>query len=290
MKTCPLSPNPSHRTQGEGSGLAALLAIVLSLLPALFSGIANALPVHAPVPGGVAVVTLERGSTPPRAHWGDKPLAVLPYEGGWVALVGIPLGQEPGQLQIQQDNGRTHTLSVLPKAYATQRLTIRDQRKVTPNPEDLARIAREKIILDALKTRYSERRPDPAFSLPTKGRLSSRFGLRRIFNDLPRAPHAGLDVTAPAGTPITAPADGLVIHTGDYFFNGNSVYLDHGQGLITVYMHLSHIDVREGQSVKRGNVLGTVGATGRATGPHLHWGVILNGHSVDPELFLAPTK
>ncbi|MBS1196405.1 MAG: Peptidase [Proteobacteria bacterium] len=260
---------------------------LFTLLLGFFSGVAFALPQNAPVPGGVAIVTLEKNSTMPRARWGDKPLAVLQHEGRWVALVGIPLSQEPGLLQIQQDNGKTYTIDVQPKEYTTQRLILRDQRKVTPNPEDLERIAREKTVLDALKIRFSTRLPDPDFSLPTPGRLSSRFGLRRFFNDQPRAPHAGLDITVPHGAPITAPADGTVINTGEYFFNGNSVYLDHGQGLISIYMHMSRIDVREGQQVKRGELLGAVGATGRATGPHLHWGVILNGNSVDPELFLG---
>lgn len=255
---------------------------LLTLLPAL----SMALPQNAPVPGGVAVVTLAPSGTVPQARWNDRPLAVLPRDGGWVALVGIPLSQEPGPLHIQQDNGTTLTVDVRPKEYTTQRLTLRDQRKVTPNPEDLARIAREKKVIDALRVRFSPVVPDPDFTKPAQGPLSSRFGLRRIFNGQPRAPHSGLDLTVPAGAPITAPAAGTVINTGDYFFNGNSVFLDHGQGLITVYMHLSRIDVREGQPVKRGEALGAAGATGRATGPHLHWGAILNGHSVDPELFL----
>jgi len=262
----------------------ALLTLLLGLLPVF----AHALPIHAPVPGGVAVVRLENGATVPRARWGDRRLAVLQHEGRWVALVGIPLSQTPGPLHIQQDNGKTFTIDVRPKEYTTQRLILRDQRKVTPNPEDLERIAREKLILDALRTRFSDGQPDPDFGLPAQGPLSSRFGLRRIFNDQPRAPHSGLDISVPEGAPITAASDGTVINTGDYFFNGNSVYLDHGQGLITVYMHLSNIEVHEGQKVKRGERLGAAGATGRATGPHLHWGVILNGSSVDPELFLPP--
>ncbi|OQA33975.1 MAG: Murein DD-endopeptidase MepM [Betaproteobacteria bacterium ADurb.Bin341] len=283
----PLSPNPSPR-RGEGRVLATLLVIALSFLSALLPGVAFALPQNAPVPGGVAVIPLESSAAVPRARWGDRQLAVLQHEGRWVALLGIPLSQTPGPLHIKQDNGKTHTIDVQPKEYTTQRLTIRDQRKVTPNPEDLERIAREKLILDALRTRFSNSQPDPDFSLPAQGPLSSRFGLRRIFNDQPRAPHSGLDISVPEGAAITAASDGTVINTGDYFFNGNSVYLDHGQGLITVYMHLSNIEVYEGQKVKRGERLGAAGATGRATGPHLHWGVILNGSSVDPELFLPP--
>ena len=117
--------------------------------------------------------------------------------------------------------------------------------------------------------------------------MSSRFGLRRIFNGQPRNPHAGLDVAASTGTPVRAPSEAVVANTGDYFFNGNTVFLDHGQGLITAYMHLSRIDVRPGQQVKRGELLGTIGATGRVTGAHRHWAVILNNTPVDPELFLT---
>jgi len=108
----------------------------------------------------------------------------------------------------------------------------------------------------------------------------------RFFNDQPRQPHAGLDIAASQGTAVKAPADGYVISTGEYFFNGNTVFIDHGQGMITMYCHLNHIDVKTGQHIKRGELIGTVGQTGRATGAHLHWSVILNRTMVDPELFL----
>ena len=247
-------------------------------------GAANALPTHAPVPGGIAVLPLTAG-VEPKVLLGDRSVAVVRNGNRWVALVGIALDTPPGPLQISVD-GEPLRFDVQAKDYPTQKLRIRDSNKVTPADDDLARIEREKEITEQLKRRFSDKAPDPDFSLPAQGPLSSRFGLRRFFNDLPRAPHAGLDITAPAGTAIHAPAAGTVIDTGNYFFNGNSVFLDHGRGLITVFMHLSRIDVRPGQSVRRGDILGAVGATGRATGPHLHWTVILNGTAVDPELFL----
>ncbi len=261
---------------------------------------AFALPENTPVPGGVAVIDLGPASQPaPTARRGEQSLAVVKDSGRWFALFGIPLDTVPGETEINVFSGSTapgtkypwgttvRKVAVHAKAYPEQRLTIKDKRKVDPDPDDLARIAREREITDALKRRFSAEMPQTDFALPASGPLSSRFGLRRIFNGQPRNPHAGLDVAVGAGAPVRAPAAGVVANTGDYFFNGNTVFVDHGQGLITAYMHLSRIDVRAGQPVKKGESLGAVGATGRVTGPHLHWAVILNNTPVDPELFLA---
>lgn len=264
-----------------------MAALALSLA----CGASLALPRQASVPGGVAVVDLGPDSAvPPRAQWGDLPLAVVRDNGHWFALLGIPLDTLPGELEISVSGASTATVRkviVQIKNYPEQRLTIKDKRKVEPNPDDLARIAREKEVTEAVKRQFTATAPDTTFLLPATGPLSSRFGLRRIFNGLPRNPHAGLDVAVGTGAPIKAPAAGVVANTGDYFFNGNTVFIDHGQGLISAYMHLSRIDVRYGQPVKKGEILGAVGATGRVTGPHLHWAVILNNTPVDPELFLS---
>ena len=264
------------------------------LAAALLGGIclhATALPRHAPVPGGVAVVDLgPTGQAAPTARWGEQPLAVVRDKGHWFALLGIPLDTLPGELEITVSGpSATSSLAVAVRIrnYPEQRLSIKDKRQVEPDPADLARIEREAAITEAIKRRFSPPVPDADFALPAKGPLSSRFGLRRIFNGQPRNPHAGLDLAIASGTPVKAPADGVVANTGNYFFNGNTVFIDHGQGLITAYMHLSRIDVRAGQAVRQGETLGAAGATGRVTGPHLHWAVILNNTPVDPELFLA---
>ncbi|PKO34202.1 MAG: peptidase M23 [Betaproteobacteria bacterium HGW-Betaproteobacteria-7] len=261
------------------------------LLGLVLTGGALALPTHFPVPGGVAVIDLGGvTSHQPAARWNEQPLAVVAENGRWFAVLGIPLDTLPAPLEITvSDPAGERRLSVPVgiKNYPEQRLTIKDRRKVEPEPADLVRIEREKTHTEQIKRQFSAIPPDTTFAHPADGRLSSRFGLRRIFNDLPRNPHSGLDFAAPAGAPVRAPAAGRVIDIGDYFFNGNTVFIDHGQGLISAYMHLSQIGVRAGQHVAKGERIGAVGSTGRSTGAHLHWTVILNGTPVDPELFLG---
>jgi murein DD-endopeptidase MepM/ murein hydrolase activator NlpD len=277
------------------------MKLLYSLLLALAAATpAYALPQHSPVPGGIAVIDLGPASQArPTARWGEQALAVVQNKGHWFALLGIPLDTLPGEMEISVLSGATlgpafgsvvttsKSIAIRPKNYPEQRLTIKDKRKVEPNPDDLARIEREQAITVAIKRQFSAPAPATDFTLPANGPLSSRFGLRRIFNGLPRNPHAGLDVAVGTGAPVKAPADGVIANTGDYFFNGNTVFIDHGQGLITAYMHMSRTDVRPGQPVKKGETIGAVGATGRVTGPHLHWAVILNNTPVDPELFLT---
>lgn len=210
----------------------------------------------------------------------------------WQAVVGLPLTLKPGQYELAvleaEKPERTVRFDVGAHDYETQRVTLANRRQVDPEPEDLNRIAREQELLVQAFSTFSDFMPeDLAFDLPSAGRVSGGFGSRRFFNNEPRLPHSGLDIAAPEGTPIIAPTAGRVLETGDFFFNGLTVVLDHGQGVITMYNHLSRVEVAKGDRVSRGDRIGAVGRTGRVTGPHLHWSVSLNNARVDPALFLS---
>jgi murein DD-endopeptidase MepM/ murein hydrolase activator NlpD len=253
-----------------------------------------ALPEPAAVPGGVALVELGRAAQPPSASYAGKPVMVLPQpdrEGAWLAVVGIGLGADAQQRQtlaVRGADGRSRELlfTLQGKQYAEQRLTVAP-RHVELSPEDTARYERERVHLAAVLRTFSPRAPATLRLLqPTPGPRSSSFGLRRVFNGQSRNPHSGMDIAAPTGTPVVCAAAGEVIDSGDYFFNGNTVIVDHGQGLLTLYCHLAAIDTTRGAQLEAGAVLGQVGATGRVTGPHLHFSVYLNTTPVDPALFL----
>ncbi len=246
-----------------------------------------------PVPGGVAVVPLPLQSAAlPTVRFRGNRVMVLREGGGWQAVVGIPLDYRTGHYKLHFDAGQGDqavTFLIGPKQYEEQHLTLENKRMVNPTAEDLKRIGREhEIIHRAFRSFDAVAEVPTRFTLPVTGRVSSTFGLRRFFNGEARNPHSGLDLAVPEGTPVLAPAAGKVIATGDFFFDGNTIFLDHGQGLITMYCHLSVIDVKPGQLVQAGETIGKVGMTGRATGPHLHWGVSLNDSRVDPTLFLGP--
>ncbi|MBI5463031.1 MAG: peptidoglycan DD-metalloendopeptidase family protein [Gammaproteobacteria bacterium] len=266
---------------------------ILPLIFVLFPLLAQALPRAEAVPGGIAIVPLGESTHAPQARYGGNRVLVSHDNGQWYAVVGLSLATKPGQHTLEINPGKgwseRRTFSVADKAYVTQRLTIQDKRKVEPNAADLERIRLEAVRIDKALSRYSEQASVPTdFLQPTAGVRSSSFGSRRIFNGQPRKPHSGMDIAADAGAPIQAPAAGVVIDSGDFFFNGNTVFIDHGQGLITLYCHLSRIDVKPGDRVQAGERIGAVGMTGRVTGPHLHWGVSLNDARVDPRLFLPP--
>jgi murein DD-endopeptidase MepM/ murein hydrolase activator NlpD len=267
--------------------LACLLSLTM-VQPALAS-----LPQASNVPGGVALVPLSKVGDdvrPPLAWLGEQPVLVTADKGKWVAVVGLPLDMVPGihTLRMQNETGTTSfSFKVRPKRYPEQRITLKDQSKVELSPEDEERALGEIALIKQLKLHWQPSADtDPSFIQPAQGRLSGRFGLRRIFNGQPRAPHAGIDVAAQTGTEVVASSRGTVLAIGDYFFNGKTIFLDHGNGLITMYCHLDSFDVAVGEKVDKGRPIARSGQTGRATGPHLHWSVILNGAMVDPKLFL----
>ena len=206
----------------------------------------------------------------------------------WLAVVGISLAAKAGQhILINKKTHQKVFFTVTAKDYPAQYITLKNKRMVNPNPLDMERITREKSTLSRALSTWSNHTPDIDFVLPVTGRLSSPFGLKRFFNKQPRRPHSGLDIAAPRGTAIKAPAKATVVDVGSYFFNGNTVLLDHGNGLITGYFHLNKTAVAIGDVVEQNQIIGTVGDTGRVTGPHLHWNVYLNRTKVDPALFIS---
>ncbi len=278
------------RSERRRRAVSALAALLLAT-PAGAAGAAE-LPTARPVPGGIALVDLgPAGAQAPAAFRNAERVLVRADGGHWFAVVGIPLAAAPGAqlLSVRESSSASRTIrfDVQPKDYPTQALKVAPKH-VDLSPKDLARYQREKQRLETVLASWSDAAPATlALAAPVGGTRSSSFGSRRVFNGQSRNPHTGMDIAAAAGEPVAAPAAGRVIETGDYFFNGNTVILDHGEGLLTLYCHLSRIDVRVGQQVAAGTPLGLVGATGRATGPHLHFGVMLNRAWVDPELLLG---
>lgn len=264
----------------------AALALTTSLVAAV------QLPVAEPVPGGIAVISLGSHTTvAPVVHYQGRRVMVLREGEQWHAVVGIPLDATPGRHTLRvhpPSGGLTTTFEVQAKAYEEQHLTVQNKRMVNPTAEDLKRIAQDqKVSQQAYRSFRPEESVPTRFSLPVAGRLSSTFGLKRFFNGEARNPHSGLDLAAAVGTPVSAPAAGHISATGNFFFNGNTVFIDHGQGLVSMYCHLDGIAVKAGQHVAAGEAIGTVGMSGRVTGPHLHWSVSLNDSRVDPMLFMT---
>ena len=247
-------------------------------------------------------VTCRCGDAPPRviAFGRDVPLFPESSPDGdtrWHGLIGIDLETSPGiyPLTVQDPERRSPArvtdLHVVAKAFPTRRLQVA-AGFVNPPPSDLERISREAAALAALFTGATPRRWDGPFGAPVATGETSNFGSRSVFNGQARSPHGGVDYGSPAGAPVAAPAAGRIVLAEDLFFTGSTVVVDHGLGLYSLLAHLSTITVGTGDLVERGAMVGRVGATGRVTGPHLHWAIRLSGARVDPLslLFAATTE
>jgi murein DD-endopeptidase MepM/ murein hydrolase activator NlpD len=267
-----------------------LQTITLTMTLLISSESVKASPEQALVPGGIALLPLPDYQIGTKVYFNDKRVAIFSNKNTWFAMAGIGLSTAPGNyaFSINQPDGTTHQskITIKHKKYDEQHLTIKNKRKVNPNKQDTDRIIGESKRKKKAKTRYSATHPQIDFIWPATGRISSIFGLRRFFNEQERNPHNGLDIAAKEGTLVKTTADGIVIESGDFFFSGNMVFIDHGQGIISLYAHMSEIAVKTGDIVKQGDIIGNVGQTGRATGPHLHFAIIANHELIDPILML----
>jgi murein DD-endopeptidase MepM/ murein hydrolase activator NlpD len=248
------------------------------------------LPIERVTPGGIAIIDLGNNLDPPEVFLSDSRVAVTKRGETWVAVVGVSLSAVVGESITLRviENGVSRSVQtsvVQPHDYGEERLTVSSSH-VSLSEKNLNRHLSEKKRIATLKNTYSDLRPG-SFKLqrPVDGKISPTFGFKRVFNGEPRAPHRGMDIAAPEGAEVFSSGAGVVIDASDYFFSGNMVTIDHGHGLLTLYAHLSRIDVSVGDVVTNATRIGLVGTTGRVTGPHLHFGVILNGEVVNPALF-----
>lgn len=249
--------------------------------------------------GEVLLVTVPVRDRPDRieGQFLERTLTFFPFKDHMYAgLLGLDMQDRPGRYELtieviypERTERRSLSVLVMKEEYPVQRLTL-PSRMVDLDRKTLTRVETES---KAVHKAFAGFVPHPLwkgrFLEPVQGEISGRFGSRRVINGQARKPHSGEDIAAPEGTPVLAMNDGMVRLTADHFFSGKGVIVDHGLGLFSMYFHLSSVDVEHGQVVKKGQVIGKVGSTGRATGPHLHWGVRLNGSRVDPYSLLDLT-
>jgi murein DD-endopeptidase MepM/ murein hydrolase activator NlpD len=245
----------------------------------------------------LVIVEGEAAKKPPTAEFQGKALEFFPAAstGTWLAFIGLdldaPTGPAPLKAVLHDPSGRavsrTETLDVGPGKFPVQELTVA-QKFVTPAKSDAERAEGEALKVHELYAHGEEKRLfEGRFDPPIPGAATARFGERRIFNGQPRSPHSGMDLKAKKGVPVRSPAAGKVVLAGPLYFSGNTIIVDHGLGLTTLYAHLSRMSVKRGDMVKKGQLLGKVGATGRVTGPHLHWALKFHEARVDPYSLVA---
>ncbi len=271
---------------------ACLFILSLMVLPASQAIGAPRLQVSSKLDPGSATILRISGAEPGSRFKGWLNNKDFPMTPDGAALIALDMEQKPGiadlKVEITAPDGRRtslqKSLAVMRRPYKAEYLTL-PKRKVNLNDKDLTRAGKETtMIRNTYKRRGGRIGYLEGFSLPFKGRISGIFGSRRILNGQPRKPHAGVDLAAPRGTEIrtTAPGTVALAGRGAFFFTGNTVVVDHGDGIVSLYSHLHKVHVKENQWLPRGTVIGTVGSTGRATGPHLHWGIFVRGDRVDP--------
>jgi len=252
---------------------------------------AETLPENHAVNGGLTIIPVDIKQKPD-VFFDNHRIAVTksPNPNQWLLVVGIPLDANHAIQRLEMTKPRKASIPfhVSDKYYRTQYLTIENKRKVDPYEEDRQRIEDENQKMATLFATYSKNNPfSEGFKAPLHGPISSLFGLKRVYNKQPRPPHSGLDIAAPEGKPVHVISSGKVVDADDYFFTGNTVIVDHGLGVFSLYAHLKQMDVKKGEALKQGQQVGIVGMTGRATGPHLHWSMVMNQTLVDPLLFVS---
>ena len=254
------------------------------------------LPKARSVPGGLIILDLPVTSErPPKVEYQQHRQTVIAgnIPQHWRTVIGLNLTTQPGKQQanVTWPISKTLNFTVKPHHYPRQKIWIKQRRKVSPLPEDLERIKRERKTILSLLSTWSDNNPfTQAFIAPTRGRISSKFGLKRLYNGKTNGQHSGIDIAVAEGTPVKAAAGGIVLAAKNFFYTGNTIFLDHGRGLITLYCHLDSIAVTPGRHVSQGSIIGTVGRTGRATGPHLHWTVVLNHARINPFLLVNKSQ
>jgi murein DD-endopeptidase MepM/ murein hydrolase activator NlpD len=237
-----------------------------------------------PGPGDLLVVTVKNAAGPVKGTFNGKKIYFNPSKESLKAIVAIDYFTEPGKYDLDiSSNGavRKETVEVIKKKYEVQHLTL-PRNMVELSPRDEARAEREQRRMAAIWPKETSRSWTGDFVNPLDGDIITPFGVRRFINDIPKSPHTGVDVRGKKGDKIIAPNDAVVALIDNQFFSGKSLVLNHGQGIYTMFFHLSKVLVKRGQVVKKGQAVALVGETGRATGPHLHWGVRIQGARVDP--------
>jgi murein DD-endopeptidase MepM/ murein hydrolase activator NlpD len=239
---------------------------------------------NTPGPGDILTVTVKSADAPVEGKFRDKKIYFNPSKDSFKAVIGIDLFTEPGTYNLDVSvNGTmlSRAVKVIKKAYPVQRLTL-PKDMVELSPETEARVEREQLKMEAIWPKETEREWAGDFINPRQGKIVTKFGVRRVINKMPKSPHSGVDVEAKEGEQVRAPNNGVAVLIDEQFFSGKSLIIDHGQGIFTMFFHLSKVLVAPGQQVKKGDVIALVGSTGRSTGAHLHWGVRMQGARVNP--------